>query len=90
LQHPNDQAAVDELSNKLFAAYSAASGARAASPADARGAIQQALRYVQQRPHVREFLAELIESAPLGMLRARSPPPRMRRPPSKRRSPTRA
>lgn len=68
LQHPNDQAAVDELSNKLFAAYSAASGARAASPADARGAIQQALRYVQQRPHVREFLAELIESAPLGML----------------------
>jgi hypothetical protein len=68
---------------------SAASGARAASPADARRAIQQALRYVQQSPHVREFLAELIESAPLGMPCCAwcRPAPRLprHRPPSKRR-----
>jgi hypothetical protein len=68
LQHPNDQSTVEELAARMQSTYVSSKGAVEGSAADVRRAIQQALRYVQQRPHVREFLAEVVESAPLGAL----------------------
>jgi hypothetical protein len=67
LQRPNDDAVVDELVDALCNAYKAAAGSRAR---DARGAVQHAVRYVRQRPHVREFLTDVLNVMPIDSLLA--------------------
>lgn len=67
LQRPNDDAVVNELVDALCNAYKAAAGSRAR---DARGAVQHAVRYVRQRPHVREFLTDVLNVMPIDSLLA--------------------